>query len=186
MTESDDEEWVRSSPLPAMADAPPPLPDSYDHADLQRIWLSTQRHAWRTLALVPVDEGVSAYEAASLITTLGVHHGESIHLADLRGLRLNRVPAFLQVCALMVSRGQRVVFATRSINDNLATIPLARAAEAVILCVAIGSTRIGLVEDAIAQIGKERFIGSMLIRRSEASVPPALTRSTPKLLEARS
>jgi hypothetical protein len=168
---------------PTSSDAPPYVADSWDHADLQRIWLGTQTRAWRTLAVVPVDEGMSSYEAASLITMLGLHQGESVGLADLRDAPLNRVGAFLELVTTMVSRGQRVVFATRSITENLATIRLARAADAVILCVSIGSTQIGLVAEAIKQIGKERFIGSMLIQRSGAGVPAAPPRSARKLLE---
>jgi hypothetical protein len=165
------------------ADAPPHAADCWDHADLQRIWLGTQSRAWRTLAVVPVDAGMSSYEAANLITMLGLHQGESVGLADLRNAELSRVGPFLELVATMVNRGQRVVFATRSITENLATIQLARAADAVILCVSIGSTPIGLVEEAIKQIGKDRFIGSMLIQRSGAGIPAVPPTSARKLLE---
>jgi UDP:flavonoid glycosyltransferase YjiC (YdhE family) len=76
---------------------------------------------------------------------------------------MSRVGAFLEVTQELVRRGQRVVFATRSTSKSLATIPLARAADRVILCVSLGSTSIRVVEETIEQIGKERFLGSMLV-----------------------
>jgi hypothetical protein len=173
MTQSDYDARVPECARPSMADVP--IPSSWDHADLQRIWLGTQSRAWRTLAVVPVGEGISSYEVASLITTLGLHQGEPVGLADLRDVRLNRVGAFLDLVTELVSRGERVVFATRSITENLATIRLARAADAVILCVSIGSTSIGSAAETIEQIGKERFLGSMLIHPHDgarAAPPP--------------
>jgi hypothetical protein len=115
------------------------------------------------LAVVPADDAISTYEIARLITGLGLHHGERVRMADLRDVRLSRVGAFLEVTSELVRRGQRVVFATRSIDKNLATIPLARAADGVVLCVSLGSTSIRAVEETIERIGKERFLGSLLI-----------------------
>lgn len=182
MTERDDGP-VSNFTRPVTADALPPLADDWDRADLQRIWLGTQSRAWRMLAVVPADEGISTYEVASLITTLGRHHGESVGLADLRDIRLNRVDAFLDAAKELVGRGQRVVFATRSITGNLATIPLARASEGVILCVSMGSTLLGSIEEMVEQIGKERILGSMLIHEAGGGAP--VRRSAPKLLQAR-
>lgn len=162
-----------------------PAPGPWDNADCQRIWLATQTRAWRTLAIVPVDKGMQTYDVASLIAGVGLQHGESIGLADLREIRLNRVAAFLEAAQLIVDRGERVVFATRSIDENLATISLARAAEAVILCVVLGSTPIGLVEEAVKQIGKERFLGSILLQAPVAPVPSHLRARRKPRMEAR-
>jgi hypothetical protein len=169
MTTGDDD-TTPDSVQTSTPDVPPAVAGAWDRADYQRIWLGTQSRAWQTLAVVPVDERVSTYEVANLITTLGLHHGESVSVADLRDVRLSRVGAFLEAAGELVKRGQRVVYATCSIRENLATIPLARAADAVILCVSIGASMIGSIEDAIEQIGKERFLGSMLIKAPGAGV----------------
>src|SRR6202044_3669543 len=118
-----------------------------DHTDEHRIWLGTQSRAWRTLAVVSADDTISTYEVARVITRLGLHHGEQVRLADLRDVRMSRVGAFLEVTQELVRRGQRVVFATRSTSKSLATIPLARAADGVVLCVSMGSTLIGAVKE---------------------------------------
>lgn len=163
-----------------------PLVGTADYADGQRLWLGTQSRPWQTLAVVPVEQNMSTYEIASRITALGLHHGECIGLADLRDVQLNRVSAFLEVTRLLVSRGRRVVFAMRSIKENLATIPLARAADGVVLCLSLGSTSIESTEETIDQIGKERLVGSMLIRKPKGGFrAPALAPSL-RLLEAHS
>ena len=159
--------------------APPPIAGAWSDAEYQRIWLRTQSRAWGTLAVVPADDRTPTYEVARLIAALGLHHGELVRMADLRDVRPGRVGAFLEVAAELVNRGERVVFATCSVSENLATIPLARAADGVILCVSIGSTSIRRIEETIEVVGKDRFLGSMLIRdpaaavaRSSALAPP--------------
>lgn len=183
MIESEDGAAPNSArPFPGAA--LPPIAGAWNQTDLQRIWLSTQRQAWRTLAVVPADARISSYEVASLIAALGHHHGESVGLADLRDIQLNRVEAFLDAARELVDRGQRVVIVTRSITENLATIPLARAAEGVILCVSIGSTFLGAIKDAIEQIGKERFLGSMIVHEAPRGAPSHRAGSGLKRLQA--
>jgi hypothetical protein len=140
-------------------------PGSWDRADWQRIWLATQSRDWRTLALVPASDEVSTIEFAHLITVIGLRQrGESIGVADLRQVELPRARAHLEMVKWHVSQGERIVIALRSCLENLATIPLARAADCAILCVALGSTRIAQAEQTVEQIGKERFLGSVLVR----------------------
>lgn len=181
-----DHDGVTNTDRISTPEAPPPIAGSRSHAEYQRIWLATQSQAWRTLAIVPVDDGVSTFEVASLITTLGVRHGEAVSVADLRDVQIGRVPAFLEVAGELVSRGQRVVFATSSITENLATIPLARAADGVVLCVSIGATSLGSIEATIEQIGKERFLGSILLKRPHRGARGSASSSTAlRTLQAR-
>jgi hypothetical protein len=188
MTASDDgdEERVPDA-TPPREGADPPMAASWNRADLQRIWLGTQRRTWRTLAIVPVGEGTSSYHLAWLITTLGIHNGESVCLADVRDIHLDRARAILESASELANRGNRVIFATRSITENLATIPVARAAEGVILCVSMGSTLLDRVQETIDQIGKERLLGSMLIHDAGTTgVAVSPVRPPPRRLQARS
>jgi len=196
MMKASDHDGVTNTDRISTPEAPPPIAGSRSHAEYQRIWLATQSQAWRTLAIVPVDDGVSTFEVASLITTLGVRHGEAVSVADLRDVQIGRVPAFLEVAGELVSRGQRVVFATSSITENLATIPLARiremspmtprAADGVVLCVSIGATSLGSIEATIEQIGKERFLGSILLKRPHRGARGSASSSTAlRTLQAR-
>ncbi|MEO7331756.1 MAG: hypothetical protein ABI193_24485 [Minicystis sp.] len=172
-------EWVES----VRGGTLPPAAGAWSFAEGQRIWLLTQGRPWQTLAIVPVDDGVSTYEVASRIAALGHEQGECIGLADLRDVQLNRVAAFLEVTRLLVSRGRRVVCAMSSIKDNLATIPLARASDGVILCLSLGKTLIASTEETIAEVGQERLVGSMLLRTSPAHTHAPTRPVGPKLLE---
>ena len=163
---------------------PPPAPRAstpWDRPDWQHIWLATQARPWRTLAIVPADDHMSTYEVATLITALGQHHGEAMGFGDLRDVPLGGVTSVLDKMAWHIGRGERVVLSTRSTRENLATIPLARAADAVILCVTLGTTSIEAVEEAVRHFGRERFLGSMLLPKLPANVGYA----TPIALEPR-
>jgi hypothetical protein len=139
-------------------------PGDWNRADWQRLWLATQSRPWNTLAVVAGERDISTLEVASLITTLGLNFGESLGLVDISDVDLNRVAPIIELTEQVVAAGSRVVFAARSISENLATIPLARACDCVILCVTLGSTTVAMVEEAVAQIGKERFLGSLLVK----------------------
>lgn len=146
----------------------PAIEGDWNQAEYQRIWLGAERRPWQTLAVVPADAGISTAEVASLITALGHHHGEAVGFADLRDIRLSDVEVFLDAARDLVGRGQRVVFATRAVGENLATIPLARAADGVILCVSLGATKLRAIEEAVRLIGKDHFFGSMLVDEAPA------------------
>jgi hypothetical protein len=171
MTENaTDQETVEDAP--AETEAPVQEPGlAWDLVDGERIWLGTQTRPWRSLAVVSGADGLSTYEVARLITHLGGQHGESIDLADVRDVPLNRVSAVLAVARSLVDRGDRVVFATRSIQENIAAVSCARAADCVVLCVSLGTTSIGLVEETIRLIGKESFLGSILLHPSKEVAP---------------
>ena len=66
---------------------------------------------------------------------LAYDHGESVRVADLRALRPQHIAAFLEGTRWEASQGTRILFATRSASENLATISLARAADCAMLCV---------------------------------------------------
>ena len=136
----------------------------WERTGYQRIWLRVATSEWRTLAVVPAEDGMPTHDVANLIMTLGVFHGESIGVLDFRYVRVNRALDAIRTAESQLEPGERLIFATRSIRENLATIPLARATDGVILCVSLGSTSMRLATETIEQIGKERFLGSIVVR----------------------
>lgn len=138
--------------------------------DLERIWFRTQSREWRTLAIVPTDVETAdaALGMAKLLIMLGQQHEEKIGLADFRKIAGGRVSAFLQMADWYVKTGERLVCPTQAIDENPATVAVARAADGVLLCVALGHTRVRSVEDTIEQIGRERFIGTVIFRNGPA------------------
>jgi hypothetical protein len=112
------------------------------------------------------DDQTSTFDVANLIARLAFEHGESIHVADTRELRLKHVAAYLEGTRWDATQGDRIIFATRSASSNLATVPIARAADCAILCVSLGSTSLDAVRGTIEQIGRKHFLGSLLVRAS--------------------
>ena len=143
--------------------------EAWDRADWQRMWLRTQSREWRVLALVPGDEHTSTFAVAHLLVRLALDHGEAIQVADLREVRLKHIDAILEGTRWDTSQGGRMIFATRSASANLATVPLARAADCAILCVSPGLTSLGKARDTVEQIGQEHFLGSLVVRGSRGS-----------------
>jgi len=146
---------------------------TWDRTDWQRMWLRTQGRDWRTLALVPGDDQTSTFEVANLMVGLALDQGESIHVADLRELKLKHVDAFLQGIRWDATQGDRIIFATRAASTNVATVPLARAADCAILCMSLGKSSLGAARETIEQIGREHFVGSLLVRASSGSDSPS-------------
>jgi hypothetical protein len=154
----------------ASRESPPMgIEGSWDPANLERMWVRAQSLDWRTLALVPGDEHTSTFEVANLIARLALDQGESIHVADLRELRLKHVEVFLEGTRWDAGQGDRIIFATGATSANISTVPLARAADCAILCVSLGSTSLDSVREAIGQIGRKHFLGTLLVRASSAA-----------------
>lgn len=135
-------------------------------AELERTWFRTQTRSWRTLAIVPtdLDTADAAVGMAKLLIALGQQHEEKLSLADFRKITLARVSSFLEVADWYTNVGERLVCPTQPIDENPATIAVARAADAVLLCVSLGKTSLRSIEDTIEQIGRERFLGTVIFR----------------------
>ena len=58
----------------------------------------------------------------------------------------------------------RVILALRSANENPTAIPLARTADAVVLCIGLGTTAIKSAEKTIDEIGRDRVLGSIVLK----------------------
>jgi hypothetical protein len=144
---------------------------SWDRPDWQRMWLRTQGLEWRTIALVPGDAQTSTFDVANLMARLALDHGESVRVADIRALRMKHVEAFLEGIRWEANQGTRVILAAPSATANLATVPVARAADGAILCVSLGSTLLSAARDTIEQIGRKHFLGSLIVETSPGTGP---------------
>lgn len=139
---------------------------SWDDSQWERIWMRAQTRSWRTLAVVPGDRKVSmpSFDIATFLMGVGAHLGDTIGLADFRDVRLVHAAAFLEVAAWHVDSGERLVFAMKSIAENPASVRFAQAADCAILCVSLGETPLAAARETIDQIGRDRFVGSIIVR----------------------
>jgi hypothetical protein len=140
----------------------------------QKIWLAAQLRDWKSLAIVPGDKGASVVAVAQALVEMGwQHRGLPIGLADLRHVPLSHVDAATTQIRTHVKNGDRVLIALGSVFENPTTVALAQAADCAILCVTLGVTGIASAEQTIAEIGRERFLGSLVLHRQHTALLPA-------------
>jgi hypothetical protein len=146
-------------------------PRSADELELERIWLSAQALEWRSLALVPASDDVGVVQLASAFSALGFRdRGESIGVADLRDVPFPNLRGPIEVIRWHIRRGERVILALSPCSSSAATVPLVRAADCAILCIALGATRIAEANQTVEQVGGDAFLGTVLVRPDVASL----------------
>ena len=138
--------------------------DVFGDVQLQQLWLATQLRSWRSLAVVSATPGVQTIEPATTLARMAWRYsGESTSVFDLRDVSLRLVEHELREINTRVAAGDLVFVALRSMGENPATIPVARAADALILCVVLGKSKAKAAQKTIDAIGRARFIGSILV-----------------------
>ncbi len=142
--------------------------------DFQELWFALARRRWTSLVLVPADEGGSAVDIATSLAEVG------------KRLRHNSVAFFVmadpldyesaaQIVGSIAATGQggnapanapseKVVVAIKPVVVEPLGLAVTQAADAVILCIEVGRTRLAAARRTIELIGRERITGSLLIR----------------------
>jgi hypothetical protein len=104
-------------------------------------------------------------EVANMLSRLAWwYRGQPSSVADFRDLSLRLVEYQLGDLALQLERGAgSVMIALRSMTENPTVVPVARAVDAVILCVQLGATDIKSSRKTVDAIGRDRFLGTIVI-----------------------
>jgi hypothetical protein len=145
-------------------------------AEWQKLWLATQRRGWRSLAVLAGSKGMttSPLEVASALADVGWQHlGRPIHVVDARETTLGHVETRISEVSLRMSKGDRVIVVLSSVFDNPATLPIARAADAALICVLLGQSEMSEAEQTVDEIGRERFLGSVVLKDPPRAAAPA-------------
>ncbi len=159
-----------SSTLAVRADAPSNLADDLQY---QRLWIATQQRPWRSLALLAGSAGVATLEIAELLAKIAWwYSGEPTSVFDLRDLSVRLVEHQLRELEQQLAAGDRVFVALRSTLENPSAVRVARSCDAVALLVALGSTDVKSAESTIDAVGRERFLGSILLPSAAGSPRP--------------
>jgi hypothetical protein len=132
--------------------------------ELHLLWSRVRGAAWRSLVLVPAEPGVSGLRVAEGLLqaarVLSPH--EPLQLLDARGLLLDDVAVLTRRLAAQVATGQRVLLVADSPLESSATLALAHAADAGLLCARLGMD-LRRARQTLALCGRERFVGSVLV-----------------------
>lgn len=160
-------------PRTALTPRSPDAPSIWDDVRLQKLWLAAERREWRSLAVVGASPNVDTLRIAELFAQLAWRYrGQPSTVCDLRDLSMRLIDYQVQEMRTQMQAGTRLVIALRSIFENPTASPIAQQADGTVLCIALGETNFRGAEETIASIGRERIIGSILLRpRTHPPVP---------------
>ena len=160
---------VSSAPPPKPAEAPGGITweggaNPADDVEWQKLWLAIQRKNWRSLAVVPAGDDIDTVRIAQALAVLAWHHlGKTIKVFDVTHLALSDLERRLSDMSSRVARGESIICAFGLVTHSPASLTLARATDAALLCVLLGDSRIDVAEATIAEVGAERFLGSVVL-----------------------
>jgi len=159
---------LRATPAPA---AEPQL----SPVDAQRLWLEVHRRPWSSLVIVPADPGTVAAGIATSLAKAGATLGDpELRVLNAEGMgaeAIRTVIADLKLIgelsggAVSANTGNpwRVVITIDSVETNPLGVMLAQAADAALLCVRKGKTELAAVRKTVELIGRDLFIGSLVL-----------------------
>jgi hypothetical protein len=137
----------------------------WDDLPLQKLWLATQRREWRSLAVVAASSGVDTLPIAELLAQAAwAYRGQPSCVFDLRDLSLRLAGHQMHEVRAQIEAGASALIALRATSENPTAVPVARQADAVILCIGMGETRLKSAERTINEVGRERVLGSIVVR----------------------
>lgn len=138
--------------------------------DWQRIWLSAREKDWSSLVLVPNDAGVDIGSfAESLVRTGRVHAETPVRVINGVGVQLADAQQLSETISATVARGERVIVPVDPIGDNPAAIAIVRTCSAALLIVSLGESLLTAAQATIEAIGRERIIGSVVVKPAETA-----------------
>jgi hypothetical protein len=160
----------------------PPLPSR----DLQELWFATRRREWRTLVVMPASGGTSALPIAKALGEVGgfirmspvqVIQAEGMDLGKIASLVIDINSAATSAAWTMNApmarapggwepsvRLDATIVALDPVVSNPLVLPVALAADAVLLCVELGTTQLEAARRTIELVGRDRIIGSVVIK----------------------
>jgi hypothetical protein len=159
---SSDEQVPQTSA--ALVRRAPDVPAFGDDVRLQLLWLAMQQRVWRSLAVMAASEGIDTLTTADTLAKIAwAYTGQPTCVLDMRDLSLRLLEHQIRDMAAQLQGGERVFVALRSMNENPTAVPLAMAADAVVLCVELGRTDIKGARRTLTTIGREKFLGTLIV-----------------------
>jgi hypothetical protein len=154
---------VVMTPTEALS-VPGNLPPQWEDPGLQKVWLAAQRREWQSLAIMAVSESVQTLPIAQTLAQIAwCYRGQPACAFDLRDVSLRLADYQIREVHELVASGTRVLVALRSAAENPTAVLVAREADAVVLCIALGESELVAAASAIADIGRERILGTIVI-----------------------
>jgi hypothetical protein len=133
-----------------------------------QLWFAAHRYPWSTLAIVPADIGERMLGAARAFAAAGqLYEPRGVQLIEAIHAGPGAIPEVLAEANRLVHDGRKVIIVVDCPLSNPAAIAIARAVDAALLAVVLGSARLSHARRALDTIGRERFIGSVAIQKGD-------------------
>ena len=141
--------------------------------EIEGLWFTLARQAWRTLVLVPADEGASAVEVAASLADVGrrlragpvtflLLSGSMDYAAASKIVRA--VGGRREAAGSEEQRGEgRLLVAIPPVVTEPLGLAVTEVADAIILCVERGESRLRSAERTIELVGRDRIIGALML-----------------------
>ena len=147
-------------------------------AVMRELWFAITRSPWQTLVMIPAHEGGSALSLAYELVEVGsAIRRKPIELISAEGMDLTTTSGWLfeaisgsirpdrlleaDAGTVQPERFQRIVV-LEAVASNAMSVPVAKAADAVLLVVEQGVSNLSQSRATVAAIGKDRFVGCAL------------------------
>lgn len=181
---ADRSEKSEKKPVNRRHDSTVPFPGSVDHGGMpsmmgssntmdpvwQRLWLRCQQHDWQSLAFIGGSkrdpDGV--LEIAHGMARLASELGQELTVFDARSLGLKDMGRMLAQIQSITSRGKRCIVVLKLVTENATTVPMAQNVDAALLGVFIGETSVVAATRTIEEVGRPKFLGSVVLNASLA------------------
>ena len=168
--------------------APAAEPSGLPSKDVQELWFATRRREWRSLCIMPASPGESVLGIAQALAEVGqITRRISIRIINAEGMDLAAIadlvttmaddaPAPMPSSTAWTSSPARLsamgpithsapaIIAIESVISNPLILPVALAADAVLLAVTLERSELASARHSIELIGRDRLIGTVLIR----------------------
>src|SRR5687768_2847733 len=143
-------ETISSLVMPSVGTPVTPLPPTVPPRELQQLWFATLKRPWSSLVVVPAHPGDSTLEVAQALASVGaLHRSRPARLIDAAEAELKDASRLILEMTSHVNAGSLVVVSVQSVVQNQAGIPLALAADAVLLSVALGEADFASAERTV-------------------------------------
>jgi hypothetical protein len=144
----------------------------WDDVRLQKLWLGVDRKDWRSLAVLGTSRNLETLEVAGLLAQLAWRYrGQPSRVFDLRDLSMRLLDYEVQEMRAQLESGMRLVIPLRSIFENPTAGPIARQADATLICIALGESSFKAADETIAAVGRDRIIGAIVLRPRTPKAP---------------
>jgi hypothetical protein len=148
-------------------------PRSPRDLEIEGLWFTLSRIPWRTLVMVPSDEGASAVEVAAALADVGrrLRSGPVTFLLLSGPMDYAAAGKIVSAVGGRRDAGQteerqgdgRLIIAIPPVVTEPLGLAVTEVADAVVLCVQRGESRMRVAERTLELVGRDRVVGALML-----------------------